>query len=52
VRRNAALAEAQVALAEWYAVRQDYRAAWRHARLAEAAGDARAVESLRRHGCG
>jgi len=50
VRLDAGLAEAQAALAEWYAVREDYRAAWRHARLAEAAGDARAVELLRRHG--
>lgn len=43
-------APAHVALAEIYAVREDYEAAWRHARAAERQGDARAVELLTRHG--
>jgi len=43
-------APAQTALAEIYAVRKDYAAAWRHARAAEAHGDATAVELLTRHG--
>lgn len=42
-------AEAHVALSEMYAVRGDYRAAWRHARSAAAAGDTRAAELLTRH---
>jgi thioredoxin-like negative regulator of GroEL len=50
VRLDANFAEAQVALAEIYAVRADYAAAWRHARLAERNGDPRAVELLTRHG--
>ena len=50
VRLDAGLAAAHAALAEIYAVRADYAAAWRHARMAEAGGDARAVELLRRHG--
>ena len=40
---------AHAALAELYAVRADYAAAWRHARLAEQGGEARAVALLQRH---
>ena len=43
-------ADAHVALAEIYAVRKDYPAAWRHARKAEAQGDARGAALLRRYG--
>ncbi|MFN7921295.1 MAG: tetratricopeptide repeat protein [Bryobacteraceae bacterium] len=43
---------AHVALAEMYAVRGDYSAAWRHARAAEAAGDGKAVAMLARQGVG
>ena len=50
VRLNDAFAGAHGALAEIYAVREDYPAAWRHARKAEEHGDSRAVEMLRRHG--
>ncbi|MGO9256818.1 MAG: tetratricopeptide repeat protein [Bryobacteraceae bacterium] len=50
VRLDDRLGEAHVALAEIYAVREDYAAAWRHARRAETAGDGRAVELLRRYG--
>jgi tetratricopeptide (TPR) repeat protein len=50
VRLDDGLPEAHVALAEIYAVREDYAAAWRHARRAETAGDDRAVELLRRYG--
>jgi tetratricopeptide (TPR) repeat protein len=49
VRLDDRLAAAHVSLAELYAVRQDYAAAWRHARRAEAAGDPRAVELLQRY---
>ncbi|HEY2013710.1 MAG TPA: hypothetical protein VGH38_09435 [Bryobacteraceae bacterium] len=50
VRLDQALAEAHVALSEIYVVREDYGAAWRHARMAESAGDSRAADLLRRHG--
>jgi len=50
VRLDAAFADAHAGLAELYAVREDYSAAWRHARFAEQNGNARAVEMLRRHG--
>ena len=50
VRLDAGFADAHVSLAEIYAVREDYRAAWRHARAAEQAGNARAVELLKRYG--
>ncbi len=50
VRLDAVFAEAHVALAELYAVRTDYPAAWRHARLAEQNGNLRGVELLRRYG--
>ncbi|MCC6341946.1 MAG: hypothetical protein IT166_07100 [Bryobacterales bacterium] len=43
-------APAHAALAEIYAVRGDYGAAWRHARAAEAHGEGRGVDLLRRHG--
>jgi len=52
VRLDGGLAEAHVSLAEVYALREDYQAAWRHARSAESAGDFRGVEMLRRHGIG
>jgi cytochrome c-type biogenesis protein CcmH/NrfG len=50
VRLDAHFAEAHISLAEIYAIREDYPAAWRHARAAEGAGDARAVELLGRYG--
>ena len=50
VRLDPDYGEAHAALAEIYAVRGDYPAAWRHARAAERGGQARAVEMLRRHG--
>ena len=43
-------AAAHVALAEIYAVREDYRAAWLHARSAETAGLSAGVDLLMRHG--
>jgi len=49
-RLDAGFGEAHAALAEIYAVRADYAAAWRHARLAESNGDPSAVELLTRHG--
>jgi len=52
VRLDATFAEAHAALTEVYAVRADYPAAWRHARLAEQHGNPRGVELLRRHGVG
>ena len=42
--------DAHVALAEIYAVRMDYPAAWRHARAAADAGNCAGVELLTRHG--
>ena len=50
VRIDPGFADAHVALAEMYAVKEDYRAAWRHARAAEASGNARGVELLERFG--
>jgi len=50
VRLDPDYAEAHVALAEMYIVREDYPAAWRHARAAESQGDSRAAELLRRYG--
>jgi len=50
VRLDDGLAGAHVSLAEIYALWEDYAAAWRHARRAQSAGDARAVELLERHG--
>ena len=52
VRMDAQFAPAHAALAEIYAVRGDYPAAWRHALAAEAHGDPGAAEMLRRHGVG
>ena len=49
VRLDAGLAEAHVALAEIYAVRGDYPAAWRHAKSAENAGNSDAIILLKRH---
>jgi tetratricopeptide (TPR) repeat protein len=43
-------ADVHLALVEMYAVKQDYAAAWRHARKASASGDARGVELLGRYG--
>ena len=50
VRLHPSFAEAHAALTEIYVVREDYRAAWRHARLAEQGGQARGVELLKRYG--
>jgi tetratricopeptide (TPR) repeat protein len=50
VRLDPAFADAHISLAEIYAVRGDYPAAWRHARAAEQSGDARAVDLLKRYG--
>ena len=50
VRLDPSLAEAHAALTEIYVVREDYKAAWHHARQAEQAGEARAVELLKRYG--
>ena len=49
VRLDDRYADAHVALAEIYAIRDDPAAAWRHARTAESAGNRRAVEMLTRH---
>ncbi len=50
VRLDPNFAEAHASLAEMYILRDDYPSAWRHARLAEANGNPRAVEMLARHG--
>jgi tetratricopeptide (TPR) repeat protein len=50
VRLDESFAGAHVALSEIYAVREDYAAAWRHARLAAQQGDKSGVEMLLRHG--
>jgi|SRR5579883_966389 tetratricopeptide (TPR) repeat protein len=49
VRLDPAFAEAHVELAQIYAVRGDNRAAWRHARAAEALGNHSAAGLLKRH---
>ena len=49
VRLDPAFAEAHVELAQVYAIRGDYCAAWRHARAAERHGNASAVSLLERH---
>ncbi len=49
VRLNPALADAHASLCEIYAIRGDSRAAWRHARAAEAGGQTRSVELLTRY---
>ena len=43
-------AQAHAALAEVYAVKGDYPAAWKHALAAEQAGNSAAVHLLQRHG--
>jgi tetratricopeptide (TPR) repeat protein len=43
-------ADAHASLAEMYAVREDYAAAWRHARAAEQNGNSSAAELLARYG--
>lgn len=50
VRLDPDFGPAHASLAEIYAVRADYPAAWRHARLAGQNGEPRAVEMLQRHG--
>jgi tetratricopeptide (TPR) repeat protein len=50
VRLDPSFAAAHVSLAEIYAIRADYAAAWRHARAAEQNGDSSAVELLQRYG--
>jgi hypothetical protein len=50
VRLDANFGEAHASLAEMYAIREDYPAAWRHARMAEENGVSRAVEMLTRYG--
>lgn len=50
VRLDPAFGEAHASLAEVYVMRDDYPAAWRHARAAEVNGVSRAVEMLTRHG--
>ena len=49
VQLDSGFTPAHVALAEVYSVRGDYPAAWRHARLAQAGGEPRAVTFLLRH---
>lgn len=49
VRLDPAHAAAHAALAEMYAVKEDYGAAWRHARAAEAGGNGSGVQLLSRH---
>ena len=50
VRLDPNFADAHAALAEVYAVREDYKAAWRHARAAQQNGNSRAAELLARYG--
>jgi len=50
VRLDPAFAEAHASLCEEYAIRADYPAAWRHARLAERHGLASGVQLLTRYG--
>jgi cytochrome c-type biogenesis protein CcmH/NrfG len=50
VRLDANFAEAHASLAEVYVIREDHKAAWRHARAAQEHGVTRAVEMLTRHG--
>lgn len=49
VRLDPTFAEAHASLCEEYAIRADYRAAWRHARLAEQHGQGRGVDLLTRY---
>jgi tetratricopeptide (TPR) repeat protein len=50
VRLDPEFGPAHASLAEIYAVRGDYGAAWSHARIAERHGEPAAAEMLRRHG--
>jgi hypothetical protein len=50
VRLDPGFADAHLALAEMFAVREDYRSAWRHARLGDEHGDRRAIDLLNRYG--
>ena len=50
VRLDPNFADAHASLAEMYILRDDYPAAWRHGRLAEANGIPRVVEMLIRNG--
>lgn len=50
LRYDDTFAPAHVALCEMCAIAGEYPAAWRHARQAEAAGDASGVALLKRHG--
>ena len=50
VRLDPLFAQAHAALTEIYVVREDYPAAWRHARLAEQGGETRGVQLLARYG--
>lgn len=50
VRLDDAHADAHAALAEMYAVKEDYQAAKRHAAAAEKGGNPQAAELLRRYG--
>ncbi len=49
VRLDGTFAEAHASLAEIYAIRGDNEAAWKHARIAEANGEPRAVALLTRY---
>ncbi len=49
VRLDPNFADAHASLSEMYVLRDDYPAAWCHARLAEANGVSRAVEMLTRN---
>ncbi|MBV8905988.1 MAG: tetratricopeptide repeat protein [Acidobacteriia bacterium] len=49
VRLGPAFGEAHVELAQIYAVRGDYRAAWRHARAAASCGNPAAAELFERY---
>jgi tetratricopeptide (TPR) repeat protein len=48
-RLDANFAEAHASLAEIYAIRGDYDAAWKHARLAGENGEPRALDLLNRY---
>jgi len=50
VRLDEGFADAHSSLAEMYVVKEDYAAAWRHARAAEQGGNPSAAELLRRYG--
>ena len=52
VRLDETLADAHASLAEIYAIRADYDAAWRHGRLAQQHGNPQAVNLLARYSTG